>query len=212
MVRILGAVFAVEAAMAVILFGSAGRWDLPWFWAVLATHAASCLTAVALIDPDLRKERLRPGPGGRDRRVRLFALPLILAHLIVAGLDAGRFGWSGHLAVPVQAAALVSYSGGMALSIWAMAANRYFSPVVRIQGERGHHLITAGPYRLLRHPGYVGTILGSLSGGIALGSWWSLVPLVPFVALFLRRTMVEDRFLREGLAGYAAYAERVKYG
>ena len=211
MVRILGAVFAVEAAMAVILFGTAGRWDLPWFWAVLAIHAASCLVAMSLIDPGLRKERLRPGPGGHDRRLRLFALPLILAHLIVAGLDAGRFGWSGHLPLAVQAAALVGLGTGMALSIWAMAANQFFSPVVRIQQERGHHLITAGPYRLLRHPGYVGTILGSLSGGIALGSWWSLVPIVPLVALLLRRTIVEDRFLHDRLAGYAGYAGRVRY-
>jgi protein-S-isoprenylcysteine O-methyltransferase Ste14 len=211
MAQILGVVFAFEAAMAAILFGTAGRWDLPWFWAVLGVHAASCLVAVSLIDPDLRKERLRPGPGGRDRMLRLFALPLILAHLIVAGLDAGRFGWSGHLPVAVQAAALMGLGTGMALSVWAVAANRFFSPVVRIQEERGHHLITTGPYRVLRHPGYVGTILGALSGGIALGSWWSLVPMAPLVALLLRRTMVEDRFLHEGLAGYAGYAERVRY-
>src|SRR3954453_8484061 len=123
--RILGAIFAVEAAMAVILFGTAGRGDLPWFWAVLTIHSALMILAVSLIDPDLRKERLRPGPGGHDRRVRLFALPLSLAHLIIAGLDAGRFGWSGHLPLAVQAAASVGLGTGMALSVWAMAANRF---------------------------------------------------------------------------------------
>src|SRR3954454_23418189 len=66
--RMLGAIFAVEAAMAVILFGTAGRWDLPWFWAVLAIHSALMIVAVALIDPDLRKERLRPGQEGAPVR------------------------------------------------------------------------------------------------------------------------------------------------
>jgi protein-S-isoprenylcysteine O-methyltransferase Ste14 len=204
-------VLAFEAAMAAIMFGSAGRWDLPWFWAVLGIHTVLMIVAVSLISPDLRKERLRPGPGGQDRRIRLFAVPMVVAHLVVAGLDAGRFGWSGQLPAAVHAAALMSYGAAMALSIWAMASNRFFSPVVRIQAERGHHLVTAGPYHFLRHPSYVGTIIASLSGGIALGSWWSLVPLVPFVLLFLRRTILEDRMLRRELEGYAGYAERVRY-
>lgn len=209
--RILGVVSCFEAAMAAILFGAAGRWDLPWFWAVLGIHTASMIMAILLIDPDLRKERLRPGPGGRDRGLRLLALPLILAHLIVAGLDAGRFSWSGPMPAAVHAAALMSYTGGMALSIWAMASNRFFSPVVRIQHDRGHHLIDSGPYRFLRHPGYTGVILGSLSGGLALGSGWSLIPLVPFVLLFVRRTVIEDRFLHQGLMGYAGYAGQVRH-
>ena len=99
----------------------------------------------------------------------------------------------------------------MALSVYAMASNRFFSPVVRIQHERGHTLVTSGPYRFVRHPGYVGAILASACGGVALGSWWSLVPLAPFAALFLRRTAVEDRMLRADLDGYAGYAERVPY-
>src|SRR3954471_11912092 len=204
-------VLLLEGLLAAILFTSAGRTDLPWFWAVLALHTALLLTGIRFMDPGLRTERLRPGPGGRSRKVRFLALPMILMHLVVAGLDVGRFGWSGPIPVVVQAAALAGYAAGMGLSLWAMAANRFFSPVVRIQAERGHHLITAGPYRFLRHPGYVGTILGSLSGGIALGSWWSLVPMVPLVALLLRRTLLEDRFLHEGLAGYVGYAGRVRY-
>jgi protein-S-isoprenylcysteine O-methyltransferase Ste14 len=163
------------------------------------------------IDPGLRAERHRPGPGGRSRRVRFFALPLLVAHLVVAGLDIGRFGWSGPMPVAVQAGALLGYAAGMGLSIWAMIANRFFSPVVRIQNERGHHVVSSGPYRFLRHPGYTGVILGSLCGGVALGSWWSLLPLAPLVAVFLHRTALEDRFLREGLDGYADYALRVRY-
>src|SRR4028119_1045676 len=67
-----------------------------------------------------------------------------------------------------------------------MINNRFFSPVVRIQHERGHTLITSGPYRFVRHPGYVGAILACACGGVALGSWWSLGPLGPFAAPVLR--------------------------
>lgn len=204
-------VLIVEGLLAATLFASAGRIDLPWFWAVLALHASMLLAGVPFMDPELRNERVRPGPGGRSRQVRWLALPMLLSHLVITGLDVGRFGWSGPIPVAVQAAALVGYAAGMGLSLWAMAANRFFSPVVRIQAERGHRLVSTGPYALLRHPGYTGLIVGSLCGGIALGSWWSLVPLAPFVGMFLWRTAMEDRFLHEGLEGYVGYAGRVRY-
>jgi protein-S-isoprenylcysteine O-methyltransferase Ste14 len=201
----------VEGMLAATLFASAGRYDLPWFWTVLAVHSVLLTVGMSSIDPALRRERLKPGPGGQDRYLRLIALPFILAHLIVAGLDVGRFHWTGPVPAVVQAAALIGYAAGIALSVCAMLANRFFSPVVRIQHERGHTLVTSGPYRFVRHPGYVGAILASLCGGVALGSLWSLVPLVPFAVLFLRRTAVEDRMLRADLGGYAGYAERVRY-
>ena len=204
-------VLIVEGLLAVTLFASAGRIDLPWFWAVLAVHSALLTVGMSSIDPDLRRERLKPGPGGRDRYLRLIALPFILAHLIVAGLDVGRIHWTGPVPGGVQAVALFGYAAGMALSVCAMINNRFFSPVVRIQHERGHTLVTSGPYRFVRHPGYVGAILACACGGVALGSWWSLVPLAPFAALFLRRTAVEDRMLRADLDGYAGYATRVRY-
>jgi protein-S-isoprenylcysteine O-methyltransferase Ste14 len=203
-------VLASEATIATVLFVSAGRMDLPWFWAVIVVHTVLWSLGLLAIDPDLRKERLRPGPGGQSRSIRLVALPMILAHLAVAGMDVGRFGWS-NIPDSVKAVALVGYAAGMSFSLWAMVANRYFSPVVRIQSERGHRVVTTGPYRYLRHPGYSGMIVASLCGGIALGSWWSLVPLVPFVMMFLRRTATEDRFLRERLENYESYAERVRY-
>jgi len=111
----------------------------------------------------------------------------------------------------LQPVALVGYTAGMALAVWAMVSNRFFSPVIRIQHERGHTLVTAGPYRFVRHPGYVGAIVAMLCGGIVLGSWWALVPLAPFGILVLRRTVMEDRMLREQLAGYAGYAAQVRY-
>src|SRR4051795_7482590 len=154
-------ILIVEGLLAATLFASAGRIDLPWFWAVLAVHSALLTVGMASIDPALRRERLKPGPGGRDRYLRLIALPFVLAHLTVAGLDVGRFHWSWPMPTGIQALALIGYAAGMALSVCALIHNRFFSPVVRIQHERDHTLVTSCPYRFVRHPGYLGAILAS---------------------------------------------------
>lgn len=197
--------------MATILFGSAGRFDLPWFWALMAVHATAVAMNTRTIDPGLARERWRPGPGGRDRHLRGIAMPFYLAHLVVAGLDVGRFGWSGTIPLSLRALGLIGYAAGIGLVVWAMSANTFFSPVPRIQRERGHRVITGGPYRYLRHPGYAGGLLTTLCGGIALGSWWSLLPLAPVALFTLRRTVLEDRLLKADLEGYARFAERVRF-
>src|SRR4051812_19038784 len=99
-------VLIVECLLAATLFASAGRFDLPWFWAVLAVHSVLLSVGMSSIDPDLRRERLRPGPGGQDRYLRLIAMPFLLAHLVVAGLDVGRFHWSRPVPTGIQALAL----------------------------------------------------------------------------------------------------------
>lgn len=200
-----------ELALGAVLFGSAGRLDLPWLWAVIGIHAVSVAFGMGRIDPDLRKERFKPGPGGKDRLLRWIASPIFLAHLVIAGLDAGRFHWSGDVPWWVHAAGLVMYTLGLWVTFWAMSVNRFFSPVVRIQSERGHHLITSGPYRFVRHPGYTGVILVSLGSGLTMGSYWSLLPLVAIVVLFIRRTALEDRFLHTELEGYSEFARHVRY-
>ncbi len=92
-----------------------------------------------------------------------------------------------------------------------MAVNRFFSSVVRIQKERGHHLVTDGPYRYVRHPGYVGAMISMPASAIALGSWWSLLPATAFSLVVFRRAALEDAFLRDNLDGYNRYMERVRY-
>lgn len=193
-----------------VLFGSAGRLDLPMFWGFLAVLTLSALLALLGLERDLIAERVRPAPGGEDRNLRFAALPFLAAHLVVAGLDAGRFGWS-RVPLWVQAAALAGAVSGMAVAWWAMKVNRFFSPVVRIQSERGHHLVTAGPYGWVRHPGYAGALAMMLLAGPALGSWWAIVPNVPTMLLMLRRLRLEDRYLRERLDGYREYARRVRW-
>ena len=199
------------ALMIGALFGPAGRWDLPFFWGCLGVYVAFMVIVFRTIDPGLLEERLRPGAGGKDRLLRWIVLPFILGHWIVAGLDVGRFHWSDSIPSSVQIAALSVFALSLGLNAWAMAVNRFFSPVVRIQEEREHRLVTTGPYRYVRHPGYIGGVVASLSGGLALGSWWAMLPIAVFVIIFIRRTLLEDRFLHEELEGYTDYAARVRY-
>ncbi|MHC5007441.1 MAG: methyltransferase family protein [Planctomycetota bacterium] len=211
--RILLIVWAglAAAAIAAILFACAGRWDLPMMWAYVGVLGALMVTAMALIDPGLIKERLRSG-ARRESRWGLIGLKLVgWAYLIFAALDVGRLHWSDGVPVALQITGLVGFGAGYGLTMWAILANRFFSSVIRHQVDRGHHVITTGPYRYVRHPGYIGIIVGVLCSGLALGSWLSLVPAVVFVLLILRRTVVEDRFLHEHLDGYADYAGRVPY-
>ncbi|MFO0909999.1 MAG: isoprenylcysteine carboxylmethyltransferase family protein [Isosphaeraceae bacterium] len=200
----------IEVFLGVILFGSAGRLDLPWFWALLGVHTTLFLGGAAAMSPELREERMRPGSGGEGRRFRWLMIPLILTHLAIAGLDVGRYGWTGPLPWGVQAAGLVVYVLAMGLSLGSMLTNPFFSPVIRIQAERGHQVVSAGPYRVIRHPGYLGLVTGAICGGIALGSLWSLLPVVPMLVSTVIRTAREDQFLRAHLEGYAAYALRVR--
>lgn len=193
-----------------ILFGSAGRWDLPFFWAFIALIVAAMLLTAGLADKGLLRERAKPGPGGVDRKLPLAMLPFYAGHLIIAGLDVGRYQWSGRIPVGIQIAALCGLACASGLSIWAIAVNRFFSPVVRVQSERGHHVVKTGPYRWVRHPGYVSALASMLCSGPALGSWWSMLVLTPLWVLALRRAVIEDRYLHEHLEGYADYASEVK--
>lgn len=209
--KVLLRVAIFESILTGLFVGSAGRWNVPWFWVLIGVHAMFLLWIQSGLDPDLLRERWKPGPGARDSSIRFVAMPFILSHMIVAGLDVGRFGWSSPIPNSWRVGALVAYVMGLALAGWAMRTNRFFSSVVRIQRDRGHTVVSDGPYRVLRHPGYAGVMVASISGGVVMGSWWSIAPLVPLIALFAWRTSMEDRVLRTELEGYADYALRVRY-
>jgi protein-S-isoprenylcysteine O-methyltransferase Ste14 len=196
--------------VAVPLFAGAGRW-VPAFFAyalMLWLVAGTVYTILLHKSPGLVAERFKP-PSDRDRASRRIAIPLMLTHYLVAGLDA-RFGWS---AVPaaVQVAGFLATAGALTLTGWTLYSNPYASTAVRIQSERGHSVITTGPYAFVRHPMYLGVLLYGLGSGPAVGSWWASLALLPVLAVFVRRTLFEDRMLHEELPGYEAYARRVRF-
>jgi protein-S-isoprenylcysteine O-methyltransferase Ste14 len=122
-----------------------------------------------------------------------------------------RFQWLLKIPLWVQIVALFVNALGWSLHIWAMVANRFHAKVVRIQSDRGQTVVTDGPYRYVRHPGYVGGIMLNFASPIMLGSLWALIPGVLGVLLLAIRTVLEDRMLLEELEGYKEYAQRVYY-
>lgn len=193
-----------------IIFVAAGRINLPAVWGVLALLGVFMVGMVAVADPGMIRERVQPGPGSQDRFTQPASVVLLLAHWLVAGLDVGRFQWSP---VPpaVQIAGLIGYAACLVMLLWCLRVNRFYSSVVRVQSDRGHEPITVGPYAIVRHPGYAASIVAALCGGVALGSWLAMVPVAIFVALFVRRTLLEDAMLVRELPGYAGYAKTVRY-
>jgi protein-S-isoprenylcysteine O-methyltransferase Ste14 len=203
----------VLAGVAAILFGSAGTLDLPFFWAYLGLLAMLGFGSMLALPRDLIEERYVQRAPSRDNLalLRCLVLAAFLAQWIIAGLDVGRFHASKPLPPVVQLAALAGFAASIGGWYWAMRSNPFFSPAVRIQHDRGHRVATAGPYAIVRHPGYASfTILGAC-GPIALGSWWALLPHLIVAAAFFRRAAFEDRMLRAELEGYADYATQVRF-
>jgi protein-S-isoprenylcysteine O-methyltransferase Ste14 len=200
---------AVTIVGGIVLLAS-GQWADPWLWAYIACWAGVSMYALLSIDDDLARERFTPPEAGADRlwlrAVRLIAL----AHLVVGALDAGRLHWSS-VPAPIRIVGFAGMAVACLVVFHAMLSNRFFSPVVRIQKDRGHHLIDSGPYGIVRHPGYAGMILMAPFSGLALGSWISVAIALVYSGLIFRRVMFEDAFLRGNLEGYDAYASRVRY-
>ena len=144
----LGLLVVYLIAMAAALFGAAGTFAVPMFWAYLVLFAVLCVgasAAVYLLSPDLVKERVRPGEGEQDRvTVRALNL-LIFAQLLLAGLDVGRLHWSATVPFPLQILGLIGFAIGMGLTTWAMLVNRFFSRAVRLQPDRASKSLRRDP-------------------------------------------------------------------
>jgi protein-S-isoprenylcysteine O-methyltransferase Ste14 len=202
---------AFVVGLAVALFASAGTVWIAGFWVYIAIFVAIMVAAFAGLDPDLLRERMRPGGQKPPAALRLFSGVLFL-HWIIAGLDRGRLHFSDTVPDWLQWFGLAAMAAGYALCFWAMRENRFFSSVIRIQSDRGQYVVSTGPYALIRHPGYTAGILIIMASGIALGSWLAAaVLIVSTLPFLLYRAITEDRFLRVELGGYSDYAARVRW-
>jgi len=203
--------------MMAVFFASAGRRDLPRAWlffgAAFVYFVASTL-ALYRYNPELLIVRLtlrREGSKTWDeilmRAANLTGMLLIPA---VAGLDLGRYGWSS-LGLIYVVPGFALFILGAVLITWAMIVNRYFESTVRIQEDRDHEVVSTGPYRFVRHPGYLSGILWMSSIPLIIGSLYAFIPVMIYSAMMILRTHLEDRTLRDELPGYAEYAERVRF-
>ena len=207
------AIFLVLTA--VILFVAAGRLNWTWAWVYLGISLLTVLingTVMLRTSPETIAERGELKITERWDKVvsALYGLAMYLALPAVAGLDV-RFGWTRDLSLTWHVAGAVALAAGVGLSAWAMIANAYFSTAVRIQTDRGHSVCDTGPYRFVRHPGYVGFDLQAIGLPFLLGSVWALIPGIMAAAFMIARTSLEDRTLQAELPGYADYVQKVRY-
>ena len=207
------AVFVLILAASLFLASGGLDWTMAWVYVGLLA-ADKVVAALVLIprNPELLADRAQSaGPRNLDRVLAgTMALFGPVATLVVAGLDM-RFGWSPQMPLAVQIGAVVVAALASLLTIWAMASNRHFYGVMRIDREKGHSVATSGPYQFVRHPGYAGAILYQLATPLMLGSLWALVPAMLTVSGTVLRTALEDRTLQEELDGYKAYTRTVRY-
>ena len=201
-----------------VLFIAAGRLDWTMAWVYIGIHIAFTIISrliVYRLNPDTLVERGRSMQAedtavGDRLMVVIVGLFGPLAIWTIAGLD-DRFGWSPDLSFLTQAIALFFVVVGYALGTWAMAANAFFSAVVRIQEDRDHRVVTSGPYRIVRHPGYAGGVVSSIAMPLMLGSFWALIPAGIALIFLVIRTKNEDKMLMEELPGYTDFAQQTRY-
>lgn len=194
-----------------------GRWDWWEGWVFCIISFVSFVIGRVLLahrNPELLAERARfeslKDVKPWDRILSPLTAVGSLLISLTAALDV-RFGWSPGFNLPVQLVALLILLAATAFGTWALIENRFFTPMVRIQTERGHQVVSSGPYRWGRHPGYAGSFWFLLAMPVFLNSVWAFLPAVFLVIALVIRTSLEDRTLQEELDGYRDYAQRVRY-
>src|SRR5262249_36636398 len=193
----------------------AGTWLWAKGWLLVAVFVVSAVVAslyLRQVNPDIMAARINKHEGTEpwDKLLVVCLLVAWIATFPVAALDDERFQW-----LPVSwwvvALGYALLLVGMGILTWAEAVNKFFEPTVRIQADRGHHVIDTGPYGIVRHPGYVGGMLFFLGTALCLGSLWALIPAGLSSLGLILRTRWEDEMLQTKLAGYKEYTERVRY-
>ena len=201
---------------ALIMFLAAGTLAWPAAWIYLILLCGWCLIGIILLlkyNPGLLEERLNLSQQNQktwDKVILVLFQLFILVWTVLISLDAVRFHWS-RMPLAFQAVGAVAMVVSFFILSLVFRENSFLSGAVRIQEERGHTVVSTGPYHYVRHPMYVGGILLFLSIPLLLGSWYGLLAILLFTPVFLVRAVLEERTLRKELPGYDAYMAQVKY-
>ena len=198
-----------------LLISRSWDWWEAWVYGIINVLGFAISRAmVAKRNPDLISERAQ-----FMKHENVFNWDKILAPLVVlgggliplvVGLDE-LLNWSPAFSIHIKIIALAFILTGYIWGSYALIQNRFFSGVVRIQSDRGHQVITSGPYRWMRHPGYAGAIWTYLATPLFLDSVWAFIPAVSLVIILVIRTSLEDKVLQVELEGYSEYADKVRY-
>ncbi len=194
--------------------------DIRWIeaWALAALEVAVSVISRILAarkNPDILQERASftdaEGIKSWDKKIVPFIAFYIPAVIyIIFGLD-HRFGWSMPVSGIIKGIGFIAFIAGFLLSTWAMVENRFFSSVVRIQKERGQVVCDTGPYRWVRHPGYLGGLISWMGIPLFMGSLWGYIPVIIEMIFYFIRTRLEDQTLQAELPGYQEFAQRTRY-
>lgn len=208
---VLGLVF-----IGAIFFSTAGTFNWPEAWIYLVIQFGWAVVLSVWLwrhDIELLKDRLKfmkKSAKGWDKILTIVSLPFYAAYMVIPGFDAVRYQWSR---VPAGAKVIcfLLVSASFVWISWIMKENTFLSRFVEIQEERGHKVITTGPYKFVRHPMYIGAAILLLALPVALGSLYAIIPAAVTVIFTIIRTFLEDKTLHRELEGYAEYAQRTKY-
>lgn len=198
-----------------VIFLSAGSF---FYWQGLVYVAIGLVMMVLnytvfSLDSELMKERSRPGEGAKkwDKLILGLSFFATLSMYLVAGLDSGRYHWSPEFHPGLYGLGIALTIAGQILFLVAQKQNKFFSSTVRIQTDRGHTVCDTGLYRIVRHPGYLGSFIQTLGFPLIFGSFWSMIPVCVSIILLITRTAMEDKTLKHELAGYSEYVQKTKY-
>ena len=203
---------SIQAAM---LFIGAGTLRWSWGWGFVAIYFLGiAINALFLyrVNPALIAERAdKKDMKDWDKVVGgLFAISYFIALPLVSGLDT-RFAWGSTVTLLWHLLGVAVFLVGAVLFCWSMAANAHFATVVRVGKDGEHQVATDGPYRIVRHPGYLGACLQAIGTPLILGAWWGFVPAGLAILFLIIRTALEDRTLQAELAGYEQLVAQTRY-
>lgn len=198
-----------------MIVSSQWNWWQAWAYAIASSFSfVISRVIVNHVHPDLIQERGRFMQAKDTKPWDKLLAPLLgfgtIIILVVAGLDK-YYAWTHASYLISNLIALFGILFGYGFSSWALVENRFFSGTVRIQTERGHHVITTGPYRIIRHPGYAGGLLGYIFIPLLLDSLWAFIPAALLAIVMVLRTALEDKTLQAELPGYKEYVRKTRY-
>ena len=202
----------------VILLALSGDIFWPEGWAFSIWFLVLCYSTILYLyrkDPALLEERYKqPGTGNQqtwDRYVVYGLLVGFIVWIIIMPLDARRFGWSPYFPFWLNVVGGAMLAGSFFLFFRSYADNTFLSPLVRIQEDRKHELVSTGVYGFVRHPMYLGGVLMFLGAPLLLGSSYGLIAGLALTILLMARIVGEERMLARELEGYRDYMQDVRY-
>lgn len=205
----------VTAVWSILLLGSAGtlQWLQGWIHigaAVLSLAVTSVLVTLKNPEVAAARSKMHGDAKGFDKIFAAVYGVLVIVVPVVAGLDAVRYAWSS-MTFDAVYLGLILYLAGAVPVTAALVTNRFLETQVRIQTDRGHQVVSSGPYRYVRHPMYIGIMAQHLASPLILGSWWTFAPVCVICIAFVWRTVLEDRTLHAELSGYADFAVHTRF-